>query len=108
MADDNVLEQLLRLKLDKAAAEAAKQDLRVLKNGFVDLAATAEKGSNAATTLTKKLSEINRASQVDKLGKEFGTLATKIGDTDKAAQLLAGRLADIGASSDEINKAASA
>ncbi len=104
-SDNNVLETLLRLKLDKQSAELAKQDIKELKAGFVDLAATAEKGSNAATTLTKKLGEINRAAQVDKLGNEFGVLATNIKNTDKAAELLAGRLADIGASKDEIEAA---
>jgi len=107
-SDQNVLETLLAIRLQKEATEATKAGLREMRAGFVDLAATAEKGSNAASTLTKKLGEINRGSQIEKLGKDFGVMAGKIGDADKAAALLAGRLANIGASSGEIEKAGQA
>jgi hypothetical protein len=103
-----LIEWILKLKMDPASAEYAKTTVKVVKDGLTDLAATAEKGSNAATTLTKKLGDINRANQVEKLGKDFGVMAGKIGDADKAAALLAGRLADIGASTGEIEKAGQA
>lgn len=106
MADDNVLEQLLRIRLDAAAAANAQKGIQVIKAGFVDLAATADKTNVSATTLVSKIAEINRANAIDKLGKDFGTLADKIDDADTAAKLLAGRLAEVGASEAEINRAA--
>lgn len=107
MADD-VLSTILAIRLDAAAAQNAKANIAQIKNGLVDLNATANQSSAAATTLTAKLSEISRANQIEKLGRDFGTLAGEIDDVDDATAQLAKNLEDIGASVPEIEAAAKA
>ncbi len=105
---DNVLETLLAIRLDAAAAQAAKANIAQIKTGLVDLNTTANQSSAVATTLVSKLSEISRANQIEKLGRDFGSLAGEINDVDDATAQLAKNLEDIGASVPEIEAAAKA
>ncbi len=106
--DNTVIEALIKLSFAKATIEAAKQDLITLKAGLVDLYTTAAKGSQNVDILATKIAQINRASQIEKLGNDFGTLATKIKNTELATKLLNGRLLELGASASEIERAAGA
>lgn len=56
--------------------------------------------------LNKTLADIKKDTDVRELGRFYGELARNIDDSEKAASLLATRLQDIGASTDDIKKAA--
>jgi hypothetical protein len=76
----------------------------VVKNLNNDLKATGK----TADTVSQSLARISRDAKIERIGEQFGKMAVKIRDTDKAAAALEKTLKRIGATDPEIERATGA
>lgn len=97
---DQIARTVLQYAIDKAALAQVEAGTNRLK-GKIAEAVTAAKTLDAIT-------KIGRAANIDRLGAQYGQLALKINNADKAAQSLSKQLAKIGASEFEIERAVAA
>src|SRR5690349_13695780 len=108
MADNREIDINVKMTADKAAAAATAATLKKMDADIAGLRATIGDTGTTADKVSKKLADMSRNARVENLGTQYGNLARKIGDTDKATALLVKRLQEVGASSAEIDQATSA
>lgn len=94
MVDARQLQVLLDIRAKNEAAG-------VFKKMDADLKAVGK----SADTVSSRLAVINREAKIDRIGEQFGKMAVKIKDTEKAAAALEKRLKAVGATEDEIKRA---
>jgi DNA-binding protein len=97
MVDSRQLQVLLDIR-------AKNESAGVVKKMEADLAAVGK----TATTVSSRLASISRDAKLDRIGEQFGKMAIKIKDTDKAAAALEKRLKSIGATDKEVQRATDA
>ncbi len=107
MADrSDIISQLVKISLDIASLKATVQGMQEVETTLNDVEQAAQSVTSTSETLASALAKIQRAATVSDLGAHYGDLAEKIGDADKAAELLAKHLEEIGATKNEVDAAA--
>ena len=101
MVDARQLDIILKIAADR---QAANQTAAVVDNLDQNLSDVGKR----VDTVSQRLANISRESRIERIGDQFGKMARKIGDTDKAAEMLQKRLQQIGATEPEIARATSA
>ncbi len=99
MTESRGLEYLIKLKAD---AQAAANTRRKFKEVFGEVETELK---TIKTELSRTMDQVSRTNRIEALGVEFGKLANKIKDTDKATAELTIRLHQMGATSAEIEQA---
>lgn len=101
MVDGKKVDVILNVTTDKNGAITG---ITTLKGYEEEL----KRMGKSADTVSQRLAGISRESRIERIGEQFGKMAIKIKDTDRAAELLEKRLAQIGATEPEIARATSA
>lgn len=103
-----LIEFLMRLKLDPQSAEYAKVTVKQVKDGLTDLGATATKDNTTLKQLTQTIAEVQRVNQIDKLARDMASYGSEIENSAEKAAELAKQLEAIGATQSEVQAAAKA